>query len=262
MTQTTLDQRIRHEVEHFDVHYADEAVLGIGPLSEFDKRRYTNPPANTIFPREYFYHLLSPMNGKRIMEIACGNGIDASISAYNGADVHAYDASEAAVELTHQRAAVNGVSDRVQLEVTDQFDDAFAGQRFHAIMGYAALHHLPLHGLAERVYQRLKPGGIAVFAEPVINSPALHRIRQCIPYSFAEDTEDEQPLDDADIARFARRFHRMVSRPFQCVSRIWPMFPNNFALAKCLHRIDHYLMKAPCLQRFATVVVFGLYRDR
>ena len=148
------------------------------------------------------------------------------------------------------------------LQVTGEFDDAFAGKKFDAVMGYATLHHLPMAGLAEQVYDRLNPGGIAVFAEPVVNSPVLNRIRQCIPWSLAEDTEDEQPLDDRAIAEFARPFDRIVRRPFQCVSRIWPMFPNNFALAKCLHRLDHYLMKVPALRRFATVVVFGLYRDR
>ena len=129
-------------------------------------------------------------------------------------------------------------------------------------MGYATLHHLPMQTLAEQVYDRLHPGGIAVFAEPVINSPMLHRLRRCIPYSFHQDTHDERPLDDRAIAAFARPFDRLVRRRFQCVSRLWPMFPDNFALAKALHRLDHYLMKIPALRRFATVAVFGLYRDR
>ena len=262
MSQAALEQRLGREIDHFNRHYAAEAARGIEPLSDFDKARYADPPADTIFPREYYYHLLAPLKGKRVLEIACGNGIDASISAHLGAQVHAYDLSSASVQLVRQRAQVNGLSDRVNLEVTGDFTAAFAGQRFDAVMGYATLHHLPLDDLAQQVYDRLNPGGIAVFAEPVIDSPLLHRIRKCIPYSIHADTEDEQPLNDHAIDAFARPFDRVVRRHFQCVSRIWPMFPNAFTFARCLHRIDHWLMKLPALRRFATVTVFGLYRDR
>lgn len=261
MTHTAIQDRLAREIEHFDRHYADEAAAGIEPLSDFDKARYTNPPANTIYPREYFHHLLAPLRGRDTLEIACGNGIDASITAHNGANVHAYDISQSSVDMVLRRAEVNGVADRVQAQVTGVLEDAFAGQKFDAIHGYAALHHLPMEGLAERIYDRLKPGGIAVFAEPVVNSKALHAVRKCVPYSFWEDTDDEVPLCDADIEAFAQPFDRMVRRPFQCVSRLWPMFPNCFAIAKSLHVVDHYLMQIRPLRRFATVVVFGLYRD-
>jgi 2-polyprenyl-3-methyl-5-hydroxy-6-metoxy-1,4-benzoquinol methylase len=262
MTQISIEHRCDREIEHFNEHYAAEAARGITELSDFDKQRYTAPLANTIFPREYFYHLLAPLKGKMTLEIACGNGIDASICAHNGADVHAYDISTASIDMVKRRAAINGLNDKVTLQVTADIDDAFAGQTFDAILGYAALHHLPTQGIAQRIYDRLRPGGVAVFAEPVINSQALHAIRRCIPYSFWEDTDDEVPMNNASIAEFAKPFDRMVSRKFQCVSRLWPMFPNNFKLASALHRIDHVLMKLPILRRFATVDVFGLYRDR
>lgn len=262
MTQVSIEQRFDREVEHFNAHYTAEAAQGIGPLSAFDKQRYTAPPANTIFPREYFYHLLAPLTGKKTLEIACGNGIDACICAHNGANAHAYDISSASIDMVRRRARINGLGSKVNLQVTADFDDAFAGESFDATLGYAALHHLPTDGLAQRIYDRLRPGGVAVFAEPVINSKALHAVRRCIPYSFWEDTDDEIPMNDASIAEFAQPFDRMVRREFQCVSRLWPMFPHHFGIASALHRIDHVLMKLPMLRRFATVVVFGLYRDR
>ncbi len=256
------DPRLAREIEYFEHHYAEEAARGIDPLCARDRVRYTTPPANTIFPREYYYHLLAPLKGKDTLEVACGNGIDASICAHNGANVHAYDLSAKSTEMVRRRAHVNGVSDRVKLQVTGQFTDAFPGQSFDAIIGYAALHHIPLEGLAEQVYDRLRPGGVAVFAEPVINSRWLHALRKCVPYYIFEPTEDEKPLDDDAINQFAKPFDRIVRREFQLTSRLWPMFPNNWPLAVALHKLDHYLLKVPPLGRFATVVVFGLYRDR
>ena len=263
MTQAIgIEDRLAREIEHFEQHYAQEAACGIEPLGAFDRHRYTTPPAQTVYPREYYYHLLAPLAGKDTLEIACGNGIDACLCAHNGANVHAYDLSPKSIQMVRQRAAVNGLSDRVRLQVTGRFEEAFAGQRFDAIIGYASLHHIPLEGLAQQVYDRLRPGGVAVFAEPVINSRALHALRRMIPYYIFEPTEDEQPLNDAAISRFAQPFDRCVRRDFQLTSRIWPMFPQIWALAAGLHRLDHYLLKIPFLRRFATVAVFGLYRDR
>jgi 2-polyprenyl-3-methyl-5-hydroxy-6-metoxy-1,4-benzoquinol methylase len=254
--------RADREAEHFDKYYQDEARRGIETLSDFDKARYRCPSAQTIFPREFFYHLLAPLKGKDTLEIACGNGIDASICAYLGADVHAYDLSEQSIELTRRRAKINGLSGRVSLQVTGDFMKAFEGNSFDAILGYATLHHLNLDGLAEKIYERLRPGGVAVFAEPVINSSALDRVRKCIPYNIVDPTEDEHPLNDAQIARFARPFDRVVRREFQCISRIWPIFSSSWPMVVGLHQLDYHLMKVQCLRRFASVVVFGLYRDR
>jgi len=257
-----LNGRLAREFEHFEHHYAQEASRGIGPLSAFDQKRYTHPPSNTIFPREFYYHLLAPLKGKDTLEIACGNGIDASICAHNGANHHAYDITEQSIQMTQKRAQANGVADRVHLQACGDFAQAFPGQKFDHVIGYAALHHIPMDGLSEMVYDRLKPGGVAVFAEPVINSKILDRLRRCLPFYHVTPTQDEVPLNDQDIARFAKPFDRMVRREFQCLSRIWPFFPNNWPLTVALHRLDHYLMKVPPLQRFASVVVFGLYRDR
>jgi len=262
MTQAAIEDRLAREIEHFEAHYAQEAAQGIEPLSDFDKQRYTNPGANTIYPREFYYHLLAPLKGKDTLEIACGNGIDASICAYNEANVHAYDISSQSIEMVRKRAEVNGVSDNLQLQVTGHFDQAFAGQKFDHIIGYAALHHIPLEGIAEQVYDRLKPGGTAVFAEPVINSTALHTLRRCVPYYFFPPTDDEQPLNENDIAEFAKPFDRMVKREFQLTSRIWPAFPNCWPLVKALHELDYWLLKLPFMRRFATVSVFALHRDR
>ena len=255
------DPRLTREFDHFNEHYTREAEAGIQPLSDYDRVRYTHPSFNTIFPREFYYHLLAPLAGKDVLEIACGNGIDASICAHNGANVHAYDLSPASIQLTQKRANVNGVADRVHTQVCGDLDEAFATQKFDAVIGYATLHHLPLNGLAKRIRRRLKPGGVAVFAEPVINSRALNLLRKCIPYSPHEMTEDEKPLTDADIDAFAKPFNRLVRREFQLTSRIWPIFPNNWPLCVGLHKLDAKLLKLPIMRRFASVVVFAVYHD-
>lgn len=262
MTQTTIDTaRLDREIEHFDRHYAREAAAGVEPLSASDCVRYVDPPATTVFPREYYFHLLAPLQGRAVLEIACGNGIDACIAARQGATVFAYDVSPQAVDMLRRRAEANGVGDRVHTQVTGDLDAAFGGRTFDAIMGYAALHHLPRAGLARRVHDRLAPGGVAVFAEPTSNSPALRRLRQLVPYAIDAMSDDEAPLTDADIVAFADPFKRTARRDFQLTSRIWRLWPDNARLAEALHRLDRQVLRFPFMRRFATVAVFGLYRD-
>jgi len=255
--------RLERERQFFDRHYADEAAAGIAPLSDYDRVRYTDPPANTIFPREYYYHLLSPLRGKRVMEIAAGNGIDAAILTHNGAELSSYDLSAKSIEMVRQRCRVNGTLDRLTTQVTGDFEAAFAGQTFQHIVGYAALHHLPdLDALSTQVYERLEPGGCAVFAEPVLNSRLLGLARRCVPFGIDEMTDDETPLTDRDLNRFCSPFDRVQKRYFQVTSRVWRLWPNNWPLAVALHRLDHGLLRVPGVKRLATVCVFAAYRDR
>lgn len=247
---------LEREQAHFDQHYTEEAAAGIAPLSDYDKARYTSPPYSTIYPREFYYHLLAPLRGKAVMEIAAGNGIDAAILTHNGANLAAYDLSPKSIDMVRQRCQANGTADRLRTQVTGSFDDAFARETFDHIVGYAALHHLPdMDSLAARVYDRLNPGGTAVFAEPVLNSKVLGWIRKQVPIAIDDMTDDERPLTDQDMRRFARPFDGMRCRYFQLTSRVWRLWPNNWPLTVALHKFDHALLKLPLMNRLATVCV-------
>lgn len=258
MSTTSLDARLVREREHFNRVYVEEGRNADLRLTENDKRRYANPPANTIFLKEYYFHLLGSLRGKRILEIACGNGIDACLAAQYGAEVYAYDVSPAAIDLVRKRAEANGLSNRIHLQTCGEIDLAFEGEKFDIVMGFTALHHLALDGLAQRIRERLKPGGMAVFAEPVVNSKALAFVRKRIPYRPVDITEDELPLNDCAIAELARPFGRIRRREFECISRIYPLFVRYRKLVRAVHRIDSWLMRIKPLRRFASVVVFAL----
>ncbi|MEM1213607.1 MAG: methyltransferase domain-containing protein [Planctomycetota bacterium] len=266
----TLDphaDKLAAEAEFFDRHYTTEAAAGITPLSNADRHRYTNPPANTVYPREFVFHCLAPLQGKTLLEIASGNGIDANLAAHNGATVYTYDVSPASNDLVNQRAAVNGLTDRIHTTVASHPDKAAdhfnLGQVDH-ILGYAALHHLPdWQALGPALYDRLKPGGSAVFAEPTSNSPLLRWLRDRVPLAIDEMTDDETPLTDRDLLAFAAPFDRVTVRHFQLTARLWRLWPNRPKLAAALHRFDAKFLKlCPPAKRFCTVTVLTCHRDR
>jgi 2-polyprenyl-3-methyl-5-hydroxy-6-metoxy-1,4-benzoquinol methylase len=262
MSSREVVARLAREQEYFDRVYTKEAASDDLLLSEKYKRDYANPPADTIFAKRYFYHLLGPLAGKTILEIACGGGIDTCLAANYGATVHAYDISQAAITLTRLRAEANGVSDRIHLQVCGDIDQAFVGEKYDAIIGYGALHHLPLHGLPEKIHARLRIPGLAVFAEPVINSRSLDFVRRLIPYRPIEITEDEKPLDDQTIAEFAAPFDRLRRREFECVARLYKLFPSHRRLVRSVFWIDSWLMRIKHLRGLASLVVFALDRQK
>lgn len=253
---------LAREQEHFDRLYSVEAQECNVLLTQFDKKRYSNPSCETIYSREYFYHLVAPRPGKKVLEIACGNGFDSCLCAYYGAEVYAYDLSPMAINLSQRRAEENGVTEKVKFKVGGDLHDAFPEEQFDAIMGFATLHHLRLDGLGNSIHARLRPNGVAVFAEPVVNSRVLAELRKLIPYRFAEVTEDEHVLNDEAIAEIAKPFNRLERREFECVSRIYPLFKNHRQIVRALHYLDYWLMKIRPLRRFASVVVFALYKGQ
>jgi methylase of polypeptide subunit release factors len=104
-----IETRLARETAHFDRVYRREAETGSLLLADCDKLRYTAPSEDTIFHKEYYYHLLAPLKGKKVLEIACGNGVDTCIAAHNRTEVYAYDVSPGAVELTRRRVEANGL---------------------------------------------------------------------------------------------------------------------------------------------------------
>jgi 2-polyprenyl-3-methyl-5-hydroxy-6-metoxy-1,4-benzoquinol methylase len=148
MESTPHHVRCTREREHFGRVHADEAATSDLLVPEADQHRYAHPPRHTIYSKAYYDHLLAPLRGKKVLEIACGSGFDACLTASYGAEMYAYDLSAAAIDVARRRADVNGVSDRVHFQVCGDLKDAFRGEQFEVVMGFAVLHHLPLQGLA------------------------------------------------------------------------------------------------------------------
>src|SRR5688572_6376300 len=72
--------------------------------------RYRTPPATTVFPLEYAYHLVGDVAGACVLDLGCGTGENASILAASGAHVVAMDISPDLLGLAARRADVDGVA--------------------------------------------------------------------------------------------------------------------------------------------------------
>jgi 2-polyprenyl-3-methyl-5-hydroxy-6-metoxy-1,4-benzoquinol methylase len=119
---------------------------------------------------------LEPKAGQRILDIACGNGLYARRLAAMGAQVVAFDFSEALITLARQRTTEH--SDKIDYLVLDATDEAgllkLGAERFDS-----AICHMALFDIADikpllRVLPRLlRAGGRFVFSivHPCFNNP-------------------------------------------------------------------------------------------
>lgn len=174
-------------------------------------RKYAEP-RNRWDWRELSALLLGDVAGKTLLDYGCGMGEEATYFAKLGANVTAIDASPVGIEITKERAAYNGLTDRVKAFVADATDTKFPNNSFDLVHGLGILHHVGLEkGFAE-VKRVLKPGGVAVFLEPIGNVRWIEKCKDWLhgrlerKMDLRKVTEHEENLTLAEILACASQF--------------------------------------------------------
>ena len=217
MASTTRDERMRQwesaEISRSRIE-ADLTRGGALRLSRKTLTRYAAPPAITPYPLEYAYHLLGDVDGRRVLDFGCGSGSNSVLIARRGARVCGIDISESLVRMGNERLRDNGVEGSAALLVGSAHDLPFASNSIDVVFGIAILHHLDLELVAREVHRVLKPGGRAIFQEPVRNSPVMRFLRRLIPYRAPDISPYERPLTDPELRAFASRFSSLRTKAF------------------------------------------------
>jgi SAM-dependent methyltransferase len=213
-------------------------------MSDWNLSRYLDPPSGTPFPLEYAFHLIGNVHGKAVLDYGCGNGENSLPLVKRGARVIGLDLSGDLLRLARQRLALHGVGDRAVFLAASAHDIPLPDSSVDAVMGIAILHHLDLALAAREVRRVLKPGGIAIFQEPVRNSRLLRTLRAMIPYKSDEVSDYERPLTDEELRRFGQGFRdyrsRAFSLPFINLAQVVPPL-RRFVMA--LYRVDGSILR-------------------
>ena len=155
-----------------------------------------------------------------------------------GIDISGNAIAEA--RLKHGSLADFGVMDCHRLALADESLDV--------VVGRAILHHLDFDVAIREVRRVLKPGGHAVFIEPLRDNPAGKLVRRLTPRAR---TRDELPLSRAQIRRADKLFSEsrhffsgLVSVGCGMVSSLVSKNPAN-APMRLAHRLDLMLARSP-----------------
>ena len=203
---------------------------------------------------------LGDLSGKRVLELGCGTGWLSVILCKLGAEVDGIDVSPRLVEIARERAKVNGIEGQVRFEVMSAHELSYPGETFDRVYGLSLLHHVNVDQCVAQVNRVLKPGGKAVFSEPVINSRFAEAVRKRIPVPIDDDEEfPAPPLSDRDIARVVNQFDRsrvVYDRFFSSLDRVidkeWPI--------RVLRALDFLVLRAWPFRKLARQAVMELYK--
>ena len=237
---------------------ASRVASNIRPTSPGIFRRYAAPTLDTPYPLEYMYALVGDVRGRRVLDLGCGTGADSVLLAARGADVSGVDISPELLTLASQRAALDGQAERIVTLCGSTHDIPVPDASIDLVFGNAVLHHVDLALTAREVRRVLKPGGRAIFAEPIRNSKTIAAVRRLIPYRQPDISPFERPLRFDEIVSFSSRFssyeHREFEMPFVQLMRVCHVGP---ALLRRVYQLDVQLLRRfPHLRHFASGIVF------
>ncbi len=175
-----LESRHRVEEAFHDRKYAEE---------QNEPAHYQLGPTYQVFLQ--LKKKWGDLRDRQVLECGCGSGWITAELAAMGAIVNAFDISQEAVANTQTFLAARRLLGKCTVRKMSAEKCDYPDAQFDVIVGFAILHHLDLDRSLPELHRMLKPGGTALFAEPLGGNPLLNLYRQLTPQYR---TPDERPL--------------------------------------------------------------------
>jgi ubiquinone/menaquinone biosynthesis C-methylase UbiE len=200
---------------------------------------------------------------KVVLDYGCGPGLLSVRLAQEGArEVVGVDLSERQLDEARSHAQAQGVGDRTRFQVADAHETGFPDATFDLAVGVSILHHLDVERALRELRRILKPGGKAVFAEPLAHNVILRVGRALTP---SARTEDEHPLTTRDwetcasiFPNFSHHERELVTLPLMPLNLVLPRSWQR-RLAPRLHATDRRLLATwPGLSKYARLTILVL----
>jgi SAM-dependent methyltransferase len=201
--------------------------------------------------RDYRGFLKERCAGKRVLEYGCGENSVAPLLVASGAESFVgIDISEVAV--VGARASQVPKKGPVQYFVMNAEALEFEDSSFDLICGIAILHHLDLEKAFSQIARTLRPGGAAIFIEPLAYNPAINLYRRLTPRLR---TEDEHPLKMSDLRMAETYFGGVATRYYNLFSLLALVCSGTRAFSpvrRFLNTVDEWMFaRFPFLRRYA-----------
>jgi SAM-dependent methyltransferase len=151
--------------------------------------------------------LLEPLEGKRVLDFACGAGLTSAWLAARGARVTGIDISPASIERAREVVAALGFEAEFVVGEVDR--GALTGHSFDRVTGRWALHHVDTDTVPRALADLLVPGGVGSFHETMGLNPVLRFARghlMGLPGVIRFGSVDEHPLVRHDLERVRAAF--------------------------------------------------------
>ena len=219
-----VDQRAAREKEAFDTTGVLESSMRL------QQRFYhVKESRNTLYGESFFEDTLTTIcKDATILGYGCFDGRLAPKYKNLGAKrIIGIDISERGIGMANTKWG-----DVAEFQVCDAHNVRMLGDSsVDAIVGKAILHHLNFEQAIREIHRLLRPGGTALFLEPLYDNPASKLFRFLTPHAR---TKDEKPLSrgqiqwaDTQFSSHAHRFCNLITTPVGLVTSLLPLSPSN-----------------------------------
>jgi len=223
-----------HESEDF-LRDENSLIVAVYASGVFDK-------ANT-----HFMSALGNIHGMRVLDYGCGTGEVTQQLRQRGALVTGFDISETRLVDAKKRLSIDIDNPSANFTVAAAEVLPFVDNSFDAVFGKQILHHLELSIAIPEIVRVLRPGGRAVFLEPLIHNPLLETYRRLTPQLRSPT---EKALSMYDLQMIGEHFSKWTHKEF-CFLSVLPvlleaLFARKISLTSVrlwLERIDQNLVK-------------------
>lgn len=207
----------------------------------------------------YEAQVVSRAAGRDVLEYGCATGAITRRIAPAARSATGIDLSDAAVARATAEARAQGLAN-TSFAVMDAENMDFDDGSFDLVFGSGIIHHLDTRRSLNEVARVLRPGGVAIFIEPLGVNPVLNAYRRRTP---GARTPDEHPLVPADFAVMREVFANVQVRWFAlsvvaatAVHGTRAFMP----VRRALEGLDRVLLSSP-LRWHAWFAVVGMQRS-
>ncbi|MEM8556461.1 MAG: class I SAM-dependent methyltransferase [Bacteroidota bacterium] len=198
MSANQLHDAIQARVERERAAHTEDDVLGRSiELKNRFSHIWNYPSLRRL--HESLEAYLANLEGRHALDFGCGRGERSLTMLGHGATVDGIDISKNYIAEAEQAALAAGYDPgHFRFVVGDAHMLPYDDGVFDLVVGDGILHHLDLDVALGEVHRVLKPGGRALFKEPLLDNPLLKLFRSLTPQAR---TEDERPLSAVDLVR-------------------------------------------------------------
>ena len=253
-----MEDRKKVEIEYYDKK-AEEWLRqkkDEGPITDFEG---FDPDLLSSF-RFCHEYLKDKCRDKKFLDYGCGNGVHSIFFAKCGAQIIGIDLSEPSLKIAGERAAREGVGDKVRFLAMDCEKMGFPDDYFDIIFDGGTFSSIDLDKAYLELERILKPQGFLLGIETFGHNPFTN-LKRKINKLIGKRTgwAAEHIFKTKDLEEAKKYFNKIEVHYFHLVS--WLAFPflnlpGGKAFLKLLEFIDGVLFKIPFLRKYAFKVVF------
>lgn len=192
-------ERILKEIEECDAIYRarSDSFLDLSSLHYFHSRMLT-----------WAIGELAPtLSNRRVLDVGVGEGHSSVLMAQRGAHVTGIEVSREALERARRMASRYQVEVDLRQMAGECLD--FPDETFDAVLCISAYHHMDQEAASREIARVLRPGGRAVFVEPLASNPPAWIYRQLARWYHRVGTSHERPLRVGDLKTLRQDFRRV-----------------------------------------------------